>query len=115
LGPVAIAHTAAASQSPVDEHPTGQASVSLRGRANARDVNIHNHRRHVPNATGSELGLFLDCVVANAARELHDPVMYFNTNCALNNIVFSIKLSEHFLLNLHIVFHQAIPSQLIVH
>jgi hypothetical protein len=39
--------------------------------------------------------------------------MYFDTNCALNNILFSIKLSDDFLLNLHIVCHQAIPSRLI--
>jgi len=62
---------------------------------------------------GSDFGVFLNCSVANAAREFHDSVMYFDANCAGYDILFTIKLGYDVFLNLHIVFHQAIPSQLI--
>jgi len=36
--------------------------------------------------------------------------MYFNSNCAINNTLFSIKLGDDVVLNLPIVFHQVFLS-----
>jgi hypothetical protein len=91
-------------------HPTLRNPYRLWSRACGGDVNIHNDIRNTIDGTGSELRIFPNRRVANASRQFDDPVMYFNTNGAGNDIRFSTELSEYVSLNLHIVFHQAVPS-----
>ena len=74
------------------------------------NINIHNDGCNTVNAACSEFGIFLGCIVTKTAREFNDAVMHLDTNCAGNDILFTIKLREDILLNLHIVFHQTVPS-----
>ena len=53
---------------------------------------------------------FHGSLVIHVAREFHDPVMYFDADHACNHSLFLTKLSEHVVLNLHIVCHQSTTS-----
>jgi hypothetical protein len=84
--------------------------TSLGRRACAGDINIHNDGRNTIDGTGSEFRISPNCRITDATRKFNDPVMYLDTNCSDNHIRFTIKLSEYVSLNLHIIFHQAVPS-----
>jgi hypothetical protein len=74
-----------------------------------RHIDIHQDLRHSIDALSRHFGIFLSSIVTDMAGEFNDPVMYFDTNCSGNDILLTIKLSNHLLLYLHIVFHQEVP------
>jgi hypothetical protein len=74
-----------------------------------RHIDIHQDVRYSIDAVSRHFGIFPRGIVTDMAGQFNDPVMYFDTNCSGNDILFTIKLSNDLLLYLHIVFHQAVP------
>jgi hypothetical protein len=74
------------------------------------NVDIHNHVGNLRNSTRSEFGVFPRFTVTHGAREFHNPVMYFHTDGAGDDTLFPIQFSEDIVLNLHVIFHGAVPS-----
>jgi hypothetical protein len=81
-----------------------------RGRPRADHINIHDYRCYTLDAHGGALGTRHDRLVTNDSRELHDAVMYLDTDGAGDDILLPIKRGEHIVSNLHIVSHEAAPS-----
>ena len=88
-----------------------RSNVQIAG-ARSGDIDVHDDARDAVDGTGSEFRIASNRGIAHAAREFHDAVMNLDANGAGNDIRFTIKPRDHVPLNLHVVFHQAIPFSL---
>jgi hypothetical protein len=77
--------------------------------ASAGDIDIHYDGRNTLNATRRRLGGLLGFGITHAAREFDYTVMYFDANRVANDIALVTQLCKDVLLNLHIIFHHAVP------
>ena len=91
------------------EHP--QEGLCLRHfcRTSAGDIDIHYDGRNTLNAARRHLRGLLGFGITHAAREFDYTVMYFNANRAATDIVLVTQLRDDVLLNLHVIFHHAVP------
>jgi len=80
-------------------------------RGSANDIDIHHECRNALNVPRSEFHSLHSRAITNAACEFNGSVMHFDADRIGTKVAFAVKLIDHIVLKLNVVFHGYLPSR----